>query len=339
MQKRIQVKAAATRRSKQRLNLPYVGVPSFYRFPICQDLDALDGDIAFLGAPYDEGTLHRPGSRLAPRLLRDVSMRLAPKNGEFFDINRKKSFLVNEIKNSRIWDCGDTDVRYTRHMDTFENLSVDVATILSRGAFPVVIGGDHSITYPIVRAYSTDPIDLVVIDGHLDFSDSRMGVTHASGNPMRRCSELPNVRKIVHVGMRGVRLTKSDYDAAIDNGNVVITDTDLRKKGMAACLKKAFPLKNVYLSLDVDGLDPAIAPGTSGLEPGGVRYDEAITLFEMLTGHTSVIGFDLTEVNPYLDPSYVTSVIATNLIMQFLFLATSSRHWKSRKLLASKEWL
>jgi agmatinase len=326
-------------RSKERLNLPFVGIPSFYRFPVCHDLETLNADIAFLGVPFDEGTLHRPGSRLAPRYIRDASLRTAPKNGEYFDINRKKIFLKDQIENNRIWDCGDTDIRYSLPMDTFKNLSNDVATILLRGALPVVVGGDHSITYPIVRAYATDPIDLVVIDGHLDFSDSRMGVTHASGNPLRRCSELPNVRKIVHVGIRGIRLTKKDYDAAIENGNVVITDANLRKHGIVRCLKKAFPLKNVYVSVDVDGLDPIIAPGTSGLEPGGVRYDEAITLFEMLTEHAPIIGFDINEVNPFLDPSYTTAVLATNLIMQFLFLTTSARHWRNRKLIPSKQWL
>lgn len=320
-------------RNKERLNLPPVGIPSFCRSPICHDLETLDADIAVLGVPFDEGVAHRPGTRLAPRSIRDMSMRLVPRGGNgYFDIETKKILLEKEIAGTRIWDCGDVDILYTKPMETFRNVTDDVASILSRGTFPVILGGDHSITFPVIRAYGTDPIDIVVIDGHLDFSDSRVGVTHASGMPFRRCSELPNVRKIVQIGMRGVRNSKQDYDAALSNGNVIIIARELRRRGAVACLEQAFPLSNVYFSIDIDGMDPSIAPGCTGQEPGGLFYQEALDIFGVVTDHAPVIGFDITEVNPLLDVGDVTSVLASNLTVQFLGMATASKHWQHRKL-------
>ena len=318
---------------KQRLNLAAGGIPSFCRFPICTDLDALDADIAVLGIPFDEGVPHRPGTRFGPRSIRDMSLRLAPKaDVPYFDIERKEVLLEKEVRENRIWDCGDVDVIYTLPMRTYENITDDVRTILSKGAFPVVLGGDHSITFPILRAYGTDPIDIVVFDGHLDFSDSRLGVTHASGMPFRRASELPNVRKIVQVGMRGVRTAKADYDAALANGNVIITAEEVRERGATACITEAFPLDNVYVSIDIDGMDPSIAPGCGGQEPGGLLYHDALHIFRAITDRFPVIGYDINEVNPYLDVGDVTSVLAANMTIQFLGMATSSKHWKNRKL-------
>jgi agmatinase len=320
-------------RNQERLNLPPVGIPSFCRSPICQDLDTLDADIAILGIPFDEGVPHRPGTRLGPRSIRDMSMRLVPKGGGgYFDIETRKSLLENEIRERRIWDCGDVDILYTKVLETFENVTDDVHSILSRGAFPVILGGDHSITFPVVRAYATHPIDIVMLDGHLDFSDHRAGVTHASAMPFRRCAELPNIRKIVQIGMRGVRNSRQDYEAAVANGNVIITARELHKQGVAASLERALPLDNVYFSIDIDGMDVAIAPGCGGQEPGGLTYEETLEIFGIVTAHAPVIGFDITEVNPLLDVGDVTSVLASNLIIQFLGMATAAGHWPHRKL-------
>jgi len=318
-----------------KLNMPFVGIPSFCRFPICFDLDTLDADIAILGIPYDDGASYRPGVRFAPRRIREMSLRHSARGSRptgYYEFETQQILLDHEIRNDRIRDCGDVDVIYTKPMNTMDNITTAVATILNRGAFPVCFGGDHSVTFAIVKAYDVEPIDIVTIDAHLDFTDDAVGVTHAGMNPFRRCADLPNVRKIVHVGIRGIRNSKKVRDEAIANGNVIVTPIDLRRRGTEACLTDAGPLQNVYLSIDIDGLDPSIAPGCSGSDPGGLLFQEAIDIMSEVTAKASVIGFDVTEVNPSLDVGDMTSGLSAMLTLRFLGMATGSPHWKNREL-------
>jgi agmatinase len=315
------------------LNMPSVGIPTFCRLPICTDLAKLDADIAFLGVPYDGGGNFRPGMRFGPRHIREMSMRHAYRYGSrtgFYDFETDQRFLVDEVLNNRLWDCGDVDIVYTKTEQTFDNITRGVGTILSRGAFPVIFGGDHSISYPALRAYKKGPVDVVVIDAHLDFTDVVAGVTLGGGNPFRRATELGTLGKIVHIGIRGLRNSPQVRAEAIANGNVIVTTKDVRDKGVEQCLRAALPLKNVYLSVDVDGLDPSIAPGCSGSDPGGLYYEEALNIIEFVTSHANVVGYDITEVNPTIDPSDITAGLAAALTLQFLRCASLSPHWKAR---------
>lgn len=324
---------------KERINLPHVGIASFGRFPICEDLDQLDADIAILGFPFDEGSNFRSGSRLGPRKIREVSLRFSyPRGGKtgYFDIETGRTILEHEIRNRRIWDCGDVDIVYTKPMETYQNATDDVATILARGAMPVVFGGDHSISFPIIRAYGNEPMDLVMVDGHLDFTDHTLGVTHANGMPFRRAAELPNVRKIVQLGIRGIRNSRQYYDDAKKRGNFIFTAREIRRRGIVECLKEVGELQNVYYSIDVDGIDPAEAPGCSGTEPGGMTYFELIDSFAYICEKSTVVGFDVAEVNPYLDVADMTSSLAAMLAFQFIGFATASPTWKKRKLIPRK---
>jgi agmatinase len=268
-----------------------------------------------------------------------MSLRFAfPRGGKtgYFDIETGRTILEEQIKNRRIWDCGDIDIIYTKPMETFENATNDVAAILSKGALPVVFGGDHAISFPIIRAYGNDPIDIVMVDGHLDYTDNNLGVTHANGMPFRRASELPNVRKIVHLGIRGIRNTRENYDAAKKRGNFIFTAREIRRRGMVECLKEVGDLQNVYYSIDTDGIDPGIAPGCNGHENGGLDYFEMLDSFEYICQKSTVIGFDMAEVCPYLDVGDMTSSLAAMLALQFLGFATASPTWKKRKLIPRK---
>src|SRR5215475_14419021 len=156
-----------------RLNLPFVGLVSFMRSPVCTDLSRIDGDIAILGAPTDEGTPWAPGSRFAPRKIREMSVRYAgfgpvQKQTGYYDIEEDRRYLEYERAHQRIVDCGDSDIIYTNVKRTFDNITKDVKTILKAGAFPVVIGGDHAITYPVVRAYE-ERLNVVHFDAHPDY--------------------------------------------------------------------------------------------------------------------------------------------------------------------------
>jgi agmatinase len=166
---------------KERLNLPHVGIASFARFPICEDLDKLDADIAILGFPFDEGSNFRSGSRMGPRKIRDMSLRFSYPRGRktgYFDIETGRDILTEQIKGNRIWDCGDVDIVYTKPMETQHLITEMLTKVLAKGAFPVTYGGDHSISFPVLRAYKTDPIDIVMIDGHLDFTDHAGGILY-----------------------------------------------------------------------------------------------------------------------------------------------------------------
>src|SRR5207248_7679630 len=144
--------------AEDRLSLPFTGLVSFLRSPACTNLDDLEADIAILGVPSDEGSPWKPGARFAPRKIRELSVKYAgygPVQHQrgYYDIEEDRRYLEYELVNRRIADCGDSDIIYTNVEMTFENITSDVRKILRAGAFPVIIGGDHAITYPVVRAF------------------------------------------------------------------------------------------------------------------------------------------------------------------------------------------
>ena len=163
-----------------RWDLPYTGFVSFLRSPTCSDLDRLDADIAVLGVPSDESSPWKPGARFAPRKIRELSVQFAGRgtvDGQrgYYDIAEDRRYLDHERIHRRLVDCGDSDVIYTNVRKTFDNITRDVRRILDAGALPVVIGGDHAITYPVVRAYP-ERLNVVHFDAHMDYRPFVHGV-------------------------------------------------------------------------------------------------------------------------------------------------------------------
>src|SRR3984893_4468593 len=159
--------------AEDRLNLPFTGLVSFMRVPTCTDLDAVDADIAILGAPTDEGSPGKSCSLFAPRKIRELSVKYAgygPVQHQlgYYDIDEDRRYLEYERRHNRIVDCGHSDIIYTNVRRTFDNILRDVRRILDAGAFPVVIGGDHAVTYPVGRAY-TERLNLVHFAAPLDY--------------------------------------------------------------------------------------------------------------------------------------------------------------------------
>ncbi|HVA86617.1 MAG TPA: arginase family protein [Candidatus Saccharimonadales bacterium] len=305
-----------------RLDLPFTGLVSFLRAPTCTNLAELDADVAVLGFPSDEGTGWLPGARLGPRRLRELSMRFAggtpQSRGGFWDIDEGLRFLDYELENRRIVDCGDVDVIYTRPDQSWDNATGMVRTILDRGAMPVVLGGDHGISYSIVRAFS-ERLTVVHFDAHVDYQPFVHGVIHSHGNPMRMIATLDHVERIIQVGIRSFRTHEEDASDSIRDGNAIVTARDLRRRGpegLAALLPKDGA---VYVSIDVDVLDPSIVPGTSAPEPSGLSYDELRDALIAIARRAHVIGLDLVEVNPMIDnAAQLTSFIGVQLIVEFL---------------------
>ena len=306
-----------------RWDLPYTGLVSFLRSPTCADLDDLDADIAVLGAPSDEGSPWKPGARFAPRKIRELSVQFAGRgtvDGQrgFYDIGDDRRYLDHERINRRLVDCGDSDIVYTNVRRTFDNITRDVGKILAAGAFPVVIGGDHAITYPVVRAYP-HRLHVVHFDAHLDYRPFIHGVQWANGNPIRNVARLATVGSIVQVGIRSLRTRQADVLDSRARGNDILTVPEYRRRGPAGMLERIPRDEPVYVSIDIDVLDLPLVPGCASSEVNGLSYEELRQALFAIARHTEVVGFDLVEVNPMLDvASDNTSLIAAQLIMEFL---------------------
>jgi agmatinase len=302
-----------------RINLPFTGIASFCKFPIHTDLEALSADMAIFGVPWDEGVGYRPGARFGPRSLREYSTRFAfheraTRKRGYWDIEKRKRYL----EKIRLVDCGDQDVLYLDVEKTFAAVTDSVRKILSAKAFPVILGGDHSITFPVIQAFQKiKPLHLVHLDAHLDYNNSVEGVKLANGSPVKRISELGFVAKIVQIGMRGIRTREDAFKDSISRGNKIISMSDFRRRGIEEVLHH-IPKGNLYVTIDIDVLNPSIAPGTSSPEFDGMTYHEMRDLLKGIASRSKVVGFDLTEVNPFLDPVGLTQSAAVMIILEFL---------------------
>lgn len=300
-------------------NLPSVGLVSFMKSPVCEDFSKIDADIAVLGIPYDGGIGYRPGTRFGPRGLREASVRYSAwgswKGGGYWDINTKKRMLTNV----RIVDCGDVDIAYYDFERNMALMTGNVSAMLDRKVLPVLLGGDHSVTYPLVRAFERfAPLDVVHIDAHLDWIDHVDGIKFANGSPLRRVKELGFVREMTHLGIRCIRSREGDYKDATEAGARIFTRQVIREQGVKAILEQIPRMNNVYVTIDIDGLDPSIAPGTGSPTVDGLLYHEARELLQGVARKGRVVGFDLVEVNPYLDLHGQTSLLGVTLITEFL---------------------
>jgi len=304
-----------------RLDLPFTGIATFFRSRTCTDLTKLDADIAILGIPNDEGSWWLPGERFAPRKLREMSLRFVGGPAQmagFWDIDEDRRYLEYELQNGRIVDCGDVDVIITRPDTTWENVTRDVRTILNAGALPVVLGGDHGNTFPVVRAFS-ERITVVHFDAHVDYQPFIHGVIHSWGNPMRLVTALDNVERIIQVGIRSFRTQQQDVTDSREAGNEVITVRQLRERGPTALFDLIPENGSVYVSIDMDVLDLPLVPGVAAPEPDGLAYAELRSLLLGLATKAEVVGFDVVEVNPMLDtPTSQTAFLAVQTLTEFL---------------------
>ena len=308
-----------TRKSNQALLRQ--GWPTFYGAPTCLDLGELNADIAFLGVPLDSTTNDRPGSRFGPLAIRDVSMRYQRNNWDGW-LDQESGEHI--LRNVTMADCGDVDIRVVDLAVNFSKITRAVGQILTAGAFPVLVGGDHAITFPTVQAFSR-PLNIVYFDAHLDFTDEWKGVRLSHDNPLRRVSELPFVRGITIIGIRGVLSWANPYWEARESGALIIPSLELHQKGVDAALSRIPMLGDSYVSIDIDILDPAVAPGTGYPEPGGISYYELKQALLGIAHRAKVVGFDLVEVSPAFDTTQRTTRTAARIILDFLGVIFASR--------------
>ncbi|GLK56179.1 agmatinase [Methylopila capsulata] len=301
-----------------RLDLPFVGVATFGKYPLCLDWDRLDADVAILGAPFDLGTQWRSGARSGPRAIREASTLFAFGHAGAYDHEDDVVYLP--AGQARIVDVGDADMIHTDTLQSHANIEAAVRKILKRGALPVTLGGDHSVNIPCIAAFSDEePIHLIQFDAHLDFVDERHGVRYGHGNPMRRAAERAYVTGLTQLGIRNVSSTaREGYEDARAMGSDILSVRQIRKLGVDAVLERIPAGKRYYLTIDIDGFDPSIAPGTGTPSHGGFTYYEVLELLDGITRRGTVVGVDLVEVAREYDPAGVTSILAAQVLLNLI---------------------
>ncbi|MEM8740587.1 MAG: agmatinase [Pseudomonadota bacterium] len=297
-----------------RLNLPFTGICTFGKFPHIAWEAPIEAEIAVLGAPLDMGTQWRPGARFGPRAIREASTLFSFGHAGAYDHEDDITYLP---AGTRIVDLGDADIIHTDTESSHANIRAGVARALAAGALPVTLGGDHSVTIPAIEAFEDqDPIHVVQLDAHLDFVDSRHGVTRGHGNPMRRAAEKPWVTGLTQLGIRNVSSTaREGYAAARAMGSDILSVRQIRRLGIAATLARIPAGARVYLTIDIDGFDPSIAPGTGTPSHGGFLYYEGLELIAGLAQRCRIVGLDLVEVAPDYDRTGCTAILAAQLLL------------------------
>ena len=300
-----------------RLNLPFVGIATFAKKPYVPDWDALAADAAILGAPFDAGTQFRAGARFGPRAVREASTLFSFGHAGAYDHEDDATYLGEDV---RIVDMGDADIVHTDTVKSHANIAHGVGKALAAGALPVVIGGDHSVNIPCIDAFEGQgDIHILQIDAHLDFVDERHGVRFGHGNPMRRAAEKDYVTGLTQVGIRNVSSTaREGYSDARAMGADILSVRQTRALGPAGVVARIPAGARVYVTIDIDGFCPSIAPGTGTPSHGGFLYYEVLEMLQGVARRHEVVGIDLVEVAPDYDPTGSTAVLAAQVLMNFL---------------------
>ncbi|GEK35247.1 agmatinase [Kurthia sibirica] len=320
---------------KEVLNLPFTGICTFGKYPVCADIDQLDADVAVIGVPNDMGTQWKSGARMGPRGIREGSTLYSFGLEGAYDIETDTMYLGPDWK---VVDCGDVDIVHGDLMQSHENTEMTIRKIVEKGAMPLVLGGDHSITAAVGKGLEqAGPFHVIQIDAHLDWADHRSGMRYGHGNCIRRLSELDHVQQIFQFGIRGISSSKKeDVDAARDYGAVILSPKQMRKLGLEQIISLIPQGEKYYVTIDIDGLDPSIAPGTGTPSPGGLLYDEVKDLLEGIAKHGEVIGFDVVEVAPPYDHSGITEQVGARIALDLLSYTLKVKELKEKALRTTK---
>ena len=295
---------------------PYSGIATFGKQRLTRDLTGVD--VAVVGVPYDGATSYRSGARFGPRGIREQSLLLW---------GYHNVLAVAPFRALSVIDFGDVEVVPVDVLATQQKIEAEVGAIVSAGPTVITLGGDHSITLPLLRAHARryGPLAVVHFDAHPDTWDCEFGNNkYSHGTTFRRALEekLIDTSAYLQIGIRGPTAGPDDYIDAVRLGARMMTCDEACFAGVPAVIseiRQRVGNRPVYLSLDIDALDPAFAPGTGTPEVGGFTSQQ---MLQMLRGlkELNFIGFDLVEVAPAYDHSSITSILAANLAFEFLAL-------------------
>lgn len=295
----------------------FAGVPTFMRLPHMAMDDAEIGavQVGLVGVPWDGGTTNRAGARHGPRALRDASTMVRL-------IHPVHDFIPFEIANCA--DLGDVSPNPVDLDDTLARVTTFYDQLVAKQIRPLTAGGDHLVSLPILRAVAKErPLGMIHFDAHTDLWDSYFGgykLTH--GTPFRRAVEegLLDPKRIIQIGIRGSMSDRSDIDFAKANGIRIVRIEELMARGHADVMAEARALVGtdpIYVSFDIDGIDPSFAPGTGTPEIGGFTTFDAQCMVRALSG-LDIAGCDLVEVSPPFDPSGTTAWIGASMMFELL---------------------
>ncbi|WP_255617275.1 agmatinase [Aurantimonas sp. VKM B-3413] len=287
------------------------------RLPIATPAEV---DIALVGIPFDGGTTNRTGARHGPREIRNQSSLVRRVHHQTM---RSPFDLV------RIADCGDAPVNPVDPAESLELIAGFYRAIAEAGAVPLTAGGDHLVTLPVLRGLSKgEPRGLIHFDAHSDTYDDFFGNRYNHGTPFRRAVEegLLDPRRMVQIGLRGAISDAANYDFAKAEGIRLIFIEDLMARGVSDVMAEAREIvgrRETYVTFDIDVIDPAFAPGTGTPEIGGVSTFQAQALVRELAG-VDIVGADLVEVSPPLDPSGMTALTGATMLFELLCVAAEA---------------
>jgi guanidinobutyrase len=283
------------------------------RLPARETAERLDA--CLVGVPMDIGTSNRPGTRLGPRQIRDESRMLRPYN---------MATGAAPFDHLQIADVGDVAVNTFNLAATVDRITEAHAAILAHGAVPLTMGGDHTLSWPVLRAVrdAHGPVALVHVDAHADVSDAMFGERIAHGTPFRRAWEDGCLidGKVVQIGLRGTGYAPGDFAWGRKRGWSVVTAEECWGRSLAPLMEQVRALIGdapCYLSFDIDALSPGIAPGTGTQEMGGLTDVQALEIVRGLAG-LRLVGCDLVEVSPPYDPSGTSALLGAALLYEML---------------------
>jgi agmatinase/guanidinopropionase len=300
---------------------PYQGIATFGRRPYTRDLAGVD--VAVVGVPYDGSASYRSGTRFGPRAIREQSLLLWGYNN---------ALGVAPFKALRVVDYGDVEVVPVDVRATLRAVEQEVGAVIAAGPRVLTLGGDHSISLPLLRAHARKygPVAVVHFDAHPDTWDREYsGQPYSHGTPFRRAIEekLIDTAAYVQIGIRGPTSGAKDYQDALALGARMITIDEAMQAGAAAVaeeVRRRVGGRPAYVTLDIDALDPAFAPGTGTPEVGGLSSYQMLQMLRGLQG-LNLVGFDLVEVSPPYDHGNITAILAANLAFEFLSLLAAAR--------------
>ena len=291
----------------------YGGFPTFARLPRLDQVDHYD--VAVVGVPFDSGVSYRPGARFGPAHIRQSSRLLRPYNPA---LNRMP------FASQQVVDAGDIDCNPFNIPEALAAIDEQVGALTNGGRRVVTLGGDHTIALPILRALHRQYGEITVVhfDAHLDTWNSYFGVDTTHGTPFRRASEegLINTRTSVHVGTRGPLYSATDLSDDEELGFQVISSVDVQDRGMEWGLQRLRDRVGdtpIYISIDIDVLDPAHAPGTGTPEAGGLTSRELLGFVRSFAS-LNVVGADVVEVAPAYDHAEITGIAAAHVVYELL---------------------
>lgn len=299
----------------------YSGIPTYMRQPASREIE--DGDVVIIGIPFDSGTIsYRSGSRFGPRRIREASLTIWGYNN---------ALEVDPTEILSIVDYGDVRVVPMNIDETMQSITDEVGAILKADTIVIALGGDHSITLPLLRAYCKKygQLSVVHFDAHTDTEEGR----HNHGTSFRCAIEegLVDTSAYFQVGIRGSTVESGELQTARDLGAEIFTIDqcmDLGTEGVTQKIRKIIGKRRAYVSFDIDSVDPAFAPGTGVPVVGGFSSHQILRMIRGLVG-LNFVGLDVVEVSPPYDPSEITSILAATLVFEFLSLLALKRSAKN----------